>query len=398
MTLLQRPALTILLVIVPLLADAALVVRTNEYTIGDGAVVSGQVFVATDKGQIEGTLEDDLFIFANELKLDGIFKNDAWAIGNTIEARGAFGDHLRLLANTVTIEGSVTRGITAAGNSVRLATNSTVGGTLDVVASTAVLEGHVTGNARVMAESITLSGNFGGNVRIIGNDIVILPHTVIAGNIVYTADKELVLDSGVTVGGEVIRQTVTATPVEPDPDAWKDTLILQAFLLLAAVLVGMPFLAVFPRYAERSVLLLRVSPLKCMATGVIALFMLPTFAVFSFATLIGIPLGLIVGLFFLILAYLAKIVIGLTLGGSVLRLRGSQGFGTSVFALITGLFLLYVLTMLPLVGGAASLAIVILGAGALVLSLMMGQREKDVPPALPPSQDNNPRSSDTALV
>jgi hypothetical protein len=110
---------------------------------------------------------------------------------------------------------------------------------------------------------------------------------------------------------------------------------------------------------------------------------------------IGLPLGATVFAVFLVLVYLSKIVVGLVVGGILLRRRGPQPFGRAFTALAVGLVLLYFLTAPPILGVVVWFVVVVAGMGGLVLALSRSQRffpeagtPGPTPPAIPVSTED----------
>ena len=368
-------------------------VRTNDYVLAQEQSIDDQLVITADSVSIKGNARDDVFIAANQVSLLGAFGNDVWAGGSEITATGSFGDHLRAAGNTIRFQGIASNGVAFAGNSVDIATGSVVQASANIAASACVVAGEIWGPARIMAESVTLSGDFRSSVRVIAGDIVVMPGTMIAGDLRYTSGKEVVLPDGVELGGKLIRESATAAAGPQAAPSWQDVALMQAFFLIAALMAGIPFVAVFPAYAGRAVRTLRTSPLKSAFFGALMFLIVPTFAVVSIVTLIGLPLGLILACLAFCIAYLAKVVVALAVGAFILRLRGGHGFGTSLLALLAGLTVLYVFAALPAIGGAVSMAVVLLGSGALVASLAPGARGPVAPPPMP-AQAGGDRSSD----
>jgi hypothetical protein len=85
-------------------------------------------------------------------------------------------------------------------------------------------------------------------------------------------------------------------------------------------------------------------------------------------TLVGLPLALLLLGLYLLALYAAKVVVGLALGRTLLRPRGSPR-RDALIALLLGLALITVATAVPMVGWLAAIVVACLGAGALAWRL-----------------------------
>lgn len=368
----------------PALASAALFERTEDYQLPADQAVDGQFYLLSAAARLEGTLNDDAFLLAGtNLAFSGHARADTWMASSIVTFSGQADDHARLFGQTVTASGLFARDLYGLGTTVRLSTNSVVGGAAVLLGENVIVEGRVEGRLRILAQSATLSGALGGDVRILAQDIVVLPGTSIRGNLIYTSPKELFLDRNVQLTGQLIRETPQPAPAPSAPRRLLDGLVLTGLQWLAALLVGLPFLALFPRLAGRAARHIRFAPGRTLLTGLAGLFLLPVAAVFALFTVVGIPLGLLLGGFFAILIYLAKIIVGITLGSLLLRRRGAQPLSVVSACLALGLALLYGAAALPAIGASVALLIGIVGLGALLLSLLRGDGHPAVPPELP---------------
>jgi cytoskeletal protein CcmA (bactofilin family) len=230
-------------------------------------------------------------------------------------AAGRFNDHTRIAAKMVQISGTLNGSLTAAGTTVKIEPSATLAKNMLCFGENVITEGTITGDARIVAQKATIGGKIAGDVTITAQSIVILPGTVIGGDLNYTAPTELVLSPSITLSGKLNR---TFEPVQP-AQFFKQNLTAHFFFAFAALFTGMVFGPLFPRYTARTVHLLGTARGTCLLTGFVALFLIPILAFLLLFTLIGLPLSLLTILFYIILLYLSKVVVGLWIGTLILR-------------------------------------------------------------------------------
>ena len=366
----------------PLRAGAIEWHSAEAFHLASNDTVAAQTLLYAASARIDGESLDDLFILAADTAFNGSAAADAWFLGNTIAIPGRIAGHTRALARTLTISGALDRDLTAIASIVRITTNVAVGGVVDLMAEQASLEGSFHGPVRLLARSVTLAGAYAETVRVIAEDIVVLPGTRIAGDLVYTSPKELFLDKSVLLGGALRRSAPTNQP----EGTWQDQLQLfsmQSARALAAMLCGMALLAFFPRLTARAVRHVQRAPLRCALGGLAAIMLLPIAAFLMALTLVGIPLALLVAGLWLAGLYLSKIIVALWIGHLLLRRPGPHTFGRTALRLLVGLTVLYAVTLLPLIGGSLALLIGIYGFGALLFAVVRGDERRVQPPSLP---------------
>jgi len=110
------------------------------------------------------------------------------------------------------------------------------------------------------------------------------------------------------------------------------------------------------------------SSLRSLSLGFLFLVCLPVAAVMLAITLLGVPLGLLTLLGWLVLLYLSKIFVALAVGEWLLaRLRGGR-ISAPLLSLATGLLLLTFVTLIPYAGFLIKIMIVSLGFGAFFIT------------------------------
>lgn len=386
-----RP-LTLLLAFAAACPAHALVYKQAEaLTDPAGAAYPEERVIVTRTAELSGAYGDDVLVVASEsLQLHGTFANDVWVLGSDVRVGGQVADHLRVAGNSFTLSGTVSNKLDAVGAALQISDTAVVRGGAWLVGESVVVAGSVEGPLTITAQDVTLAGSVRGPMRIIASDIVVLSSARIEGDIVYNADRDLVLDPTVHLSGTLSRGSPSEDQESAPAPGLGARVASRAVWLAAAMLVGWPLVALFPRFMGRAVRLARSSTLRCCFVGAAAFCLLPMGAILLMVTVVGMPLGLLVLLTYGMLLYLSQFVIALTAGSAILRWRGHQSLARVFLILLLGLLLLYILTALPMVGLACWLATAFLGLGGLLLSLFA--RDEAAPPPAP--VDETPPSAE----
>lgn len=341
-------------------------VKTNQFNLADEETLTEETWLSAQSVNLAGVVSNDLFAATQSANLSGRFFGDIWCISvaDSIQASGTFYNGVRLASKTIQLAGTINGPVTAAGTTVKINQSARLMNGLLCLGDHAIIEGNITGPVRIFAQRATLGGKLNGNVSITAQEIVVLPGTVINGDLTYTAPDDLVLPASVTLNGTLHKRLSVSTA----KSLLKDNLTGHFLFGLAALVTGLVFSAIFPGYTGTATHILKTSPGLCALTGFAALVMIPLTAFLMLFTVIGFPLSILLLLFYLILLYLAKIIVGLWIGSLILRRNGFEKRRMGG-PLALGLLVLYSMTIFTATSYPITLLIIILGLGTLVLSL-----------------------------
>lgn len=345
-------------------ASAIEFIQRDQFISSDAETLRDEMWISAQEITISGEALDDLFAAGTTLDLRGNFKSDVWAGGDQVIAAGRFADHVRLASRMVQVSGTLDGSLTAMGNTVKIEPSATIAKNVLCLGENVISEGSIDGDMRIVAQRATIGGKIAGNVSIAAQEVVILPGTVIGGNLSYTAPKELVLSPSVTLSGALTRTFETPPPKQ----FLKPNLAGHFGFAIAALLTGLVFRSIFPRYTANTQHQLHTVRSLCLLIGFSALFLIPMSAVLLMFTFIGMPLSILLILFYCILLYLSKIAVGFWLGGLILRRKEVTKLNR-FSTLAAGLLVIYALTAILAVSFIVNLLVMIAGLGALLLAL-----------------------------
>jgi cytoskeletal protein CcmA (bactofilin family) len=365
----RKCLLTGLLSACTLQAHATLFLSTNEYRVAAGTTVAEEQWVFAGTAETEGVFKDDLFIAcSSRLQLNGTHEGNVWGACNTASFSGHGKRNVRLAGKSVTIDGFIEGNLLVFADTVLVTTNAVIDGGVRLTGTSIILEGSVGGDATLSAARVvTLGGRIRGSARVMAPDLLLSREGRIGGNLAYTAAKEVIPAEGV-VGG-----TVERVMPQPPPPFSADQLASRALWFMAACLVGIPFIALFPMTTAMASQMIKKDPWRCLLIGLLAFVALPVFGLMCATSIIGIPLGLLAMAAWGVLLYLSRIIVGLVLGTAILRSAGTS-MSRVLLAMAAGLALIYLITLLPTLSIPVQIAVAWLGMGALILALLQKRR------------------------
>jgi hypothetical protein len=365
-----------------------LVLLATTMVLAQGELLGGKLRTGdTVTVTADETVNGDLYLLAGTATMDGTVDGDLLALGGTVQVNGTVTGDLLAAGGTVTVVGSVEGDVRTAGGQVTI--SGPVGE--DVVAA----GGQTT---------ISSGGTVGGDLIVSGGQVSVA--AAVAGSIEGTAGTYS--RTGPAPGGT---EHVTVSPRD-DGDAGEDEggaagqIALDALRHFAAlVLFGALILWLLPRALPAAERVLRSRPaaslgfgfVACvgyivLVVGVLALMILLAivFGLLRIGSLVGIEIiaGLlslfsVTFVFILAIAYLADLVVGLTLARLVAP-EGSASRWRDLALLVAGAAAVVIVTSVPVVGGLIKLGIVLFGLGALTLAAWHAWRRPQPAPPPPP--------------
>ncbi|WP_370574882.1 hypothetical protein, partial [Methanomethylovorans sp.] len=132
---------------------------------------------------------------------------------------------------------------------------------------------------------------------------------------------------------------------------------------LALVLIGLVALAIWPDRMQRLARKTSERPGKAFLTGIVIVIAAFLISVLFMLTVIGIPFGLIILILTIILLYVAKIITGLWLGKWMFAKMGRAQ--RPWVELVSGLFVLLLVSAIPIIGWLVSLVATLIPVGNL---------------------------------
>ncbi len=342
---------------------------TNIYEVAKGETVSGEQWVYAVDAEVNGFVKNDLFVLSgNQMHLGGEFERNVWGLGNTIDVSGHAWRNLRLIGKTIQLNGTVGGNLMALGDTLKIAPEASIEGDMKLLGNSVILEGITKGDVSITAGRIvTLSGTIEGDLDIIAPEIILQRDTRIGGNLTYTAKKELVPAEGVVAGS--LHRAIPQSP----PAFSKARIYSRAMWFFAALLVGIPFITLFPMTTAMSSQLVHTSPWKCLWVGALCALALPIFGIMAISSLVGVPLGALILGVWCFLVYTSRIIVGLVIGALILRSKSTSISGV-LLSMAIGLAVIYIATSIPAISWSVQIAVTSMGMGALLLGLFQKRR------------------------
>ncbi|KKS17245.1 MAG: hypothetical protein UU74_C0025G0020 [Candidatus Woesebacteria bacterium GW2011_GWA1_41_7] len=320
-------------------------------------------------------INDDLFIGAQIVTLDGSVNGDVFIGADSVTVNGIINGNLHVGAGTVILNGNV-KGNVYVGSENLSVNASTIGGSLILGAGNANIDkdSSIGGSIIAGAANITIDSQVKRSVYL-GVRTATLGSTASIGKDLYygvaeNGQKIVIQDGAVITGethkyeGQVAKPFVVREQVVSGMRFAKIFTTILSFL--GALIVGLLYSKLFKDHFAQSAGFVSKSFWKSFGVGfLIAIAALPALVI-TIITVVGIPLAGVTFLILILGMYLAKIVVGFSLGAFISTMFNWKKMPTfATFAL--GLLVFYLLKIIPFIGGFVSITVLWAGLGALAL-------------------------------
>ena len=329
-------------------------------TLGKDEVFDGFFVRAGSIIKVNGTVNGDVFLAGQDITLAGRINGNVYAAAQTITIKGEVTGSVHLAAARVDIsapvdgtglvaasdlevakEGSFGRGLVSGVSTADIA--GKVGGPMYLGASTVNLENEVTGSATIGAEQIVVSGDgkFGNDLKYYSDTKDQVAKDKVAGQLTYVKPQAENRANAATVLASVI------------------------YGLLASLVLGLTLIYLAPRSTAAVADYIQRKPFVAVASGFGFVILVPLAVIFTFVTVIGIPLAVVVGLLYGVTLFVGELFVALWVGRTLLKTTDSK-VGANALALLAGLVVLAALKLIPVGGVFVALLAFFAGVGALV--------------------------------
>lgn len=340
---------------------------------------------------IETAVEGDMvFLAGEEVIASQKTTDDLFAAGSMVDADGAGADHLFLAGGDITVSNAQVSDMIAFGGEIRLNAATVtddvivaggdilaketfdIGGTAVIAGGRVRFEAPVGGDLRIGASDIFVNSTVAGTARLSGEAIVLGPNARIEGDLLYRGDS-LSVDPAAVIEGSRTQLAASESSTAEEFGAGVGafflyfglSIIVSYFVIVALLVVAVPGLM------RATSSMLQSTPLRALGIGVLYAFIVPVLGIVLLWTVIGIPLAVLLFVASLALTPIAVAVsahfIGMAARRTVTRNSGPpESTAARILWPLAGVVVLFVVSLIPLIGFLVMLFAMLFGLGAFV--------------------------------
>lgn len=336
-------AITLLVMVFPVMTMAETVVRTgSSVSVEVNQTVENDFYGAAGTIDHSGEIRGDMTAAAGSLTINGEVGADVNAVGGTIQVHSPIGDDLRLISGETVIASEVDGDVFVFSGTLRILSSAKIGGNVYFYGGDAEISGPVAGAVMGSAESFSINSAV-GSIDVTAVDLELQDGAVVAGDVTYSAARELTRAGGASVGGEITRG---ASTVDATDKGSNFPYIFFAIWLFTTFC----FFLLFKPMIESVLDSVKKNTLKVGLLGAAAAIVGPIIGIVLMATVLGVWLGILKMLLTIMLFIITMMVLPITIGGYTLSFWQPNRRLDAVTVFV-GMAIVIVLTLIPILGG-----------------------------------------------
>lgn len=363
------PVIYFLTTVLALLWGASLQAQVYDETILIRTPVAHDLYTAGRHIEVQADITGDLVAAGQLITVNATVEEDVIAAGESINLRARVLDDVRAAGRQVNISSEIADHIVAAGESVTLESGSRIGSWAWLAGETVRVSGQIGSELKAAARRVIISGEVNGNVELFAEQIDILNGARIHGDLIWHSKQPPNIEEGGIIDGQLIEKPFD---FEHRKDGKGIPLAGTLFFAISLMATGTVLYLLFPRLTENASSELQQRPWFSLGIGLAVLFATPLVILLLFATVIGSLLA-----FMLLACYLVMILFGVVIGIFAISEQGLRRYGRwetagrrrHLLAFVIVVIALWILQLIPIIGGLIKLAIVLFGAGGVSLAI-----------------------------
>jgi len=333
-------------------------------TLPAGQTINHDYFATGNSVTISGVVNGDVYAAGGQILVDGVINGDLIASGGMINVTGKVSGNIRAAGGQIIISGDIGKNLTVFGGSINLNSSATIRGGVVAAGGSILIETPVAKNVNVAGGNVTLSSLVSGNLAAATSRLILTSKAAVNGDLNYTSQNDASIDSSAIISGKV---TKTAIREDSNGSPLSRKIAFIIFGFLSTLVVGFLFLRFLPKFSLVTVHKIGEAFWASLGLGFAILFLAPIGIIILMVTLIGIPLALLILATYMVGLYLSSVVFMYWAGTWISKLTRLEL--NKYLVLVLGALIYWAIGLIPLLGGLTSFIGVMLGLGALSLTL-----------------------------
>lgn len=322
------------------------IMNTDLYTGAQDVVINdtinGNAFAAGSTVTVKGEVFGDLFVLANTLVVEdsAVIHNSIFALGNTITVKGTAND------------------VYAFGQSFDLTSSASIQRDAKLYVGIAKINGVIKRDAYLIASNITMPEN---------------AKNLIGGNLNYTASQEFSIPKAAVSGEVKYTPYEKSTPSTAEIVSSHITKFITTILYAIVVILLATYFA--PKFIEKASYTLNKRPFVSAGIGILSIVLIPVIAIMLLMTGVLAYVSMAILAVYALALSITLPIFSMIAGKFIADKFKSTSKGKFILFSILSAIVLWLVQIIPFVGGYISMFIYVVGLGIFLFAFFM---RKDV--------------------
>lgn len=360
--------LALFFMVIPVKTNAREVIFGTDVSFSEGTTNTNYYFTGGNL-KINADFDHDLVIAAGKAYLEGKVSGDVTVVGGEINLNNYVAGDLRVFGGTVNLSSTILGDLIIIGGQVNLLPEANILGETTIIGGFLKQNAKLSKNSNIIAASVVLNGEISGDTDITTQSIVFAHGAKILSNLNYYAPIKAQEKEGSTITGTVrynqistIRETGFIKSAIINILSFWIILKFITTLILAFILV-----LLFKVFSQGVSDIANQSFFKSVLIGFLSFILLPVFFVILMISLIGLPLGILMILIYILIISLASAFAGIIIGTMVTHMLDKNPDKKVTFPnAVIGIVLLTTVQFVPTLGDFTILFFALASIGAMI--------------------------------
>lgn len=339
----------------------------------------GITMLADESVVIDEVVSADLFTAGNTVSINEAVEGDVFAAANSIRVDDHVVGSLRMGGNSITINGSVGGNALLFANTVHITKDAVIHGHANIYADTIIIDGTIKRTLSIGGNTVILNGTTKDAVEVNSASITIGSQAVLENETTIPKNGTLKINEGAEGTDYISYSERSVNKKNGFTDSQKHKQKLHSWLkwYFFMTIIGIIVILIWPTSIRNLTKVVEKHPMQTWQRGLLFFFIVPAIALCLLFTIIGIPISLLLMLFYTILLGLGRLFAGLLIGKHIVnekRLKDDKK--QLILEFLVGSFVLSVITSIPWVGWLFCIVASVWGAGGILLAIKMEKKKK----------------------
>ena len=324
--------------------------------------IGNDIYQAGHSIIINKNIPADAFFAGGMIQVRGNTGEDLTIAGGNITITGNIADDLRVAGGMILIEGDIGGDLLVTGGEITIGKNASITGETILTGGKITFEGIAEGDITLAGEEVYFSGQGQKNAKIYSSTFIPSDTANIKGTLTYATSEKLPLSKN-------IAKTIIHNPNHPFQKGVSHSFSFANtfFKFITLFVTGALLLALIGRF---SVTLSQTAQKKMgmsFLSGIL-FFLIPIIIVFLMFTGVGIYLGGIVLLAWIMTLLLGILFSSIIIGSFLIQINTKSSYTKKLFSFSIGSIVLLLIGSIPYIGESIVFLIFLFSIGALILT------------------------------
>jgi cytoskeletal protein CcmA (bactofilin family) len=352
-------------------ANSAIVQTSPEISLSADQNFSENTYFISNRNNIEGQFERDLFLTGVENTFKGNVSGDLFVVGGNNYIQGEVDGDLRIIGGAVYLKGKITGDLLVFGGQIYIEPEAVIEGQSIFVGGKIFQNAPLNQKTKIYGAIVNLNSELNSGSEITAQTITAEKNTKINAVLTYYSPKQIIKKDGSSINAELKYNQISNLK---DSGFFKKAAInLMNFWILlkfiTTLILAFVLVYIFRIFTTKTVELALKHHLKSFFTGILLLILIPILIPILIISLIGLPIGFMLILIFILALFISVAMAGIMAGALIRKLfsKNDTDLKIDFNSATLGVFVLTFISFVPLIGPTIKIIFDLIVLGAMFL-------------------------------